>query len=214
MSTTRADAAAQQPQRLVGSERVGRSIDRPRSERDPLLPASSERAEPPDPRRLPWTQLSIICLGRFTEPVCFVMIFPRVERCRYVRSCRQLDPSCDPRVRHRQDARSCRSLCGRDRVGVRSGAILHGHWCAEPRCAAANVQAWGRLSDRIGRKPVIVMGLLGACASTVMFGLSRNLWTLLLSRTLQGAYCALIPCLLRRRAQRQRWSADPALGAG
>ena len=48
------------------------------------------------------------------------------------------------------------------------------------------MRAWGRLSDRIGRRPVILIGLLGAAASTIAFGLSRNLWTLMLSRTLQG----------------------------
>ena len=41
---------------------------------------------------------------------------------------------------------------------------------------------------------MILIGLLGAAASTIAFGLSRNLWTLMLSRTLQGpSSCARAP---------------------
>ena len=32
---------------------------------------------------------------------------------------------------------------------------------------------WGVLSDRIGRKPVLIMGLVGSVASSLMFGFSH-----------------------------------------
>jgi multidrug resistance protein len=46
---------------------------------------------------------------------------------------------------------------------------------------------WGRLSDRIGRKPVIVIGLAGFSISFLLFGLSTQLWMLYAARILGGA---------------------------
>ena len=45
---------------------------------------------------------------------------------------------------------------------------------------------WGRISDRFGRKPVLVMGLVGTALSMILFGFSRNLQTALLARALGG----------------------------
>ncbi|MBN1666675.1 MAG: MFS transporter [Anaerolineales bacterium] len=45
---------------------------------------------------------------------------------------------------------------------------------------------WGRLSDRIGRKPVLIIGLLGNALSMLLFGLSTRLWMLYVFRGLSG----------------------------
>jgi len=45
---------------------------------------------------------------------------------------------------------------------------------------------WGRLSDRIGRKPVLLTGLAGTALSVVMFGFSTNLIVALVARALGG----------------------------
>jgi MFS transporter, DHA1 family, multidrug resistance protein len=45
---------------------------------------------------------------------------------------------------------------------------------------------WGDLSDRIGRKPVMVIGALGNAISMLIFGLSNSLWMLFVSRALAG----------------------------
>jgi DHA1 family multidrug resistance protein-like MFS transporter len=45
---------------------------------------------------------------------------------------------------------------------------------------------WGSISDRIGRKPVLLMGLLGYSLSSLLFGLSTELWMLFASRALSG----------------------------
>ncbi len=46
---------------------------------------------------------------------------------------------------------------------------------------------WGHLSDRYGRRPVLMSSLAGACASYVLLGCARNIWWLLASRMLAGA---------------------------
>lgn len=45
---------------------------------------------------------------------------------------------------------------------------------------------WGRLSDKVGRKPVLLMGLAGTGLSSVVFGLSPNLAVALVARALGG----------------------------
>ncbi len=45
---------------------------------------------------------------------------------------------------------------------------------------------WGRLSDRLGRKPVIVICLAGAALSYVMLGLANELWMIYVARGFAG----------------------------
>jgi len=43
---------------------------------------------------------------------------------------------------------------------------------------AFTVLHWSRISDRVGRKPVILTGLAGLAISMYCFGLSRTFWGL------------------------------------
>ena len=45
---------------------------------------------------------------------------------------------------------------------------------------------WGRLSDRVGRKPVLLTGLAGTGLSMCVFGFARNLPLALFARALGG----------------------------
>lgn len=45
---------------------------------------------------------------------------------------------------------------------------------------------WGRLSDKIGRKPVLLTGLGGTALSMLLFGFAPNLPVALLARALGG----------------------------
>jgi len=47
---------------------------------------------------------------------------------------------------------------------------------------------WGRLADRIGRKPPLVAGMLGLTAVMVGFGLSTEFVSLVIFRSLQGVF--------------------------
>ena len=46
---------------------------------------------------------------------------------------------------------------------------------------------WGRVSDRYGRRPALLIGLSASAAAYVVFGLADSVWLLLLSRVVQGA---------------------------
>ncbi|MBI2334202.1 MFS transporter [Candidatus Daviesbacteria bacterium] len=49
---------------------------------------------------------------------------------------------------------------------------------------------WGRLSDRVGRKPIMAVALLGLSLSFLLFGLANNLFWLFVGRILQGVFSA------------------------
>jgi MFS family permease len=51
---------------------------------------------------------------------------------------------------------------------------------------------WGRLSDRVGRRPVILVGLAASAASYALFGLAPSLAVLFLSRVLSGGLGATV----------------------
>jgi len=82
---------------------------------------------------------------------------------------------------------------------------------------------WGKLSDRIGRRPVILIGLGGCIVALSAFGLIGQLWLDYLLRALGGAVVsAVLPVALayigdtssrQRRARRFAWmSAAATLG--
>jgi len=52
---------------------------------------------------------------------------------------------------------------------------------------------WGRLSDRIGRRPVILLGLLGSAVSYALFAMATSLAALFVARTLAGVAGANVP---------------------
>ena len=76
---------------------------------------------------------------------------------------------------------------------------------------------WGRISDRIGRRPVILVGLGGCVLTLASFGLATNLWLAYLARALGGALVsAVLPVSLAyvsdtsmpaMRARRFAWMA-------
>lgn len=59
--------------------------------------------------------------------------------------------------------------------------------------------AWGRLSDRIGRKPVLLTGLAGTALSMLIFGFAPNLLVALLARALGGLLNGYVQAPAARR---------------
>lgn len=68
------------------------------------------------------------------------------------------------------------------RLSIYSGMLITAFAFAE----FSTGMIWGRISDRIGRRPVLISGLAGTSISMLCFGFSTNLWTAILSRALGG----------------------------
>ncbi|KAH9059712.1 MFS general substrate transporter, partial [Lactarius vividus] len=69
------------------------------------------------------------------------------------------------------------------KVGYYTGIIVSLHYVF----GAATSFPWNRLSDHVGRKPVLLSCLVGTALSILLFGLSRSFLTLVLSWCLHGA---------------------------
>jgi len=75
---------------------------------------------------------------------------------------------------------------------------------AHPLAQSVATPLWGALSDRIGRRPVLLASMLGHAVSYAMLGFAGSLWMLLLARVVSGATSANISkppfCHRRKRS--------------
>ncbi|EAS32306.3 MFS multidrug transporter [Coccidioides immitis RS] len=108
----------------------------------------------------PSRQLFILGLCRICEPIAFMSIFPYVYH--MVSS-----------FHVTEDNR---------KIALYAGAVTSAFTFAE-FCAGV---FWGRMSDALGRKPVLLMGLVGTAISMLLFGLASSLPVALLARALGG----------------------------
>ncbi|KAF8875926.1 major facilitator superfamily domain-containing protein [Infundibulicybe gibba] len=123
------------------------------------LLAPAKKLHKPTP--LPKVQIGIVLLLQLCGPITSQSIYPYIN---------QLISELD--------------ITGGDerKVGYYAGLIQSLFFLTE----AIMVIQWSRLSDHIGRKPVLLTGLVGTSASILLFGLSRTFWTLVISRCLCG----------------------------
>ncbi|ORY23550.1 major facilitator superfamily domain-containing protein [Naematelia encephala] len=126
------------------------------TEATPLLGKQVQKKATP----LPKLQLAIICLIRIVEPICFQVIFPFINEMLV-------------KIGAAKD---------RDSVGYPAGIIESIFSLTQ----LVTVFFWGSLSDRIGRKPVLIIGCVGSSVSAVAFGLSKSFPMLVLTRCLNG----------------------------
>ncbi|KAH8100132.1 MFS general substrate transporter [Cristinia sonorae] len=120
------------------------------------LPTGRSRVTP-----LPKVQMSTLMLLQLAEPITSQCIYPFIN---------QLITELD--------------ITGGDerKVGYYAGMIQSLFFATE----ALFVLQWSMLSDRIGRKPVLLTGMAGLCISMICFGLSRTFRGLVISRCLVG----------------------------
>ncbi|KAF9266457.1 MFS multidrug-resistance DHA1 sub-family [Marasmius fiardii PR-910] len=111
---------------------------------------------------IPWFQFSIILFLQLAEPLTAQVIYPFTPQ--LIR---------DIGITHGDEAK----------VGHYVGLLQSLFFVTQ----ALTVLYWARISDRIGRKPVILTGLFGLSVSMFCFGLSKTFWGLVMSRSLNGA---------------------------
>lgn len=73
-------------------------------------------------------------------------------------------------------------LRGPNNASFYAGLLVSAFAIAE----ASTAVLWGTLSDRIGRKPVILIGLAGTAISSLILGFASNYWVALLARLAGG----------------------------
>lgn len=105
------------------------------------------------------TSASGLC--RICEPIAFMSIFPYIYY--MIESFHVTD--------------------NHDRIALYAGLVTSVFAAAE--CMGAGF--WGGLSDRLGRKPILLTGLAGTGVSMLMFGFAPNLPIALLARAVGGA---------------------------
>ncbi|KAH7929785.1 MFS general substrate transporter [Leucogyrophana mollusca] len=131
----------------------------------PLLGESnveSQKAEKPKPTPLPKGQLAALCTVRLVDPIAFTQLFPYVNE-----FMNDLHLTDDP-----------------SKIGFYSG-LVESTFAVSQLCS---IYQWARISDVIGRRPVVLFGILGLATTTVMFGLSKSLTSVLVARCLGGLF--------------------------
>ncbi|TFY65498.1 hypothetical protein EVG20_g5566 [Dentipellis fragilis] len=111
---------------------------------------------------LPKAQLACLCVVRLVDPIAFSQIFPYVNE-----MMADLHLTDDP-----------------SRIGFYSGIVESSFAIAQ----LFSIYQWAKLSDRIGRRPVIFTGILGMAVASIFFGLSHTLTAVLFARCLAGLF--------------------------
>ncbi|KAF2756095.1 MFS general substrate transporter [Pseudovirgaria hyperparasitica] len=111
------------------------------------------------PDTFPTRQLFYLALVRLAEPVALTSIYPYAYRLV---------------VRYQDGEES--------NAAFHAGLLISAFAFAE----ACTGMYWGALSDRIGRKPVLLVGCVGTLISLLLVGFAQNLWIALAGRTLGG----------------------------
>lgn len=68
-------------------------------------------------------------------------------------------------------------------IGIISGAIIAAFTVAQ----LLSAPMWGRFSDRVGRRPALLIALTASAIAYLIFGFAHSLMLLLISRVVQGA---------------------------
>ncbi|CUA78546.1 Protein ZINC INDUCED FACILITATOR-LIKE 1 [Rhizoctonia solani] len=121
-----------------------------------------QNEEEPKITPLPMKQISILLLMQLSEPISYSVIYPFVAQLVNETGVTGGDKS---------------------KIGYYAGMIESVFFLTE---SVITLQ-YGRISDRIGRRPVLMFGLLGQAVSIFLFGLSKQFWQLVASRSLSGA---------------------------
>lgn len=118
----------------------------------------TRRKEPLPP--FPAQQMFVLACCRLCEPIAFMSIFPYIY---YM--IEDFNITSDP-----------------TQISVYAGMVTSAFTLAE----FATGVMWGKLSDKIGRKPVLLSGLIGTAISVLIFGFAPSLPVALFARAMGG----------------------------
>ncbi|KXN69323.1 MFS general substrate transporter [Conidiobolus coronatus NRRL 28638] len=110
---------------------------------------------------LPQPQFTILLMVRFAEPVAFTFLFPFIYKM----------------------VKDLHVTENENQIAYYVGWIASSFAIAQ----FCTTLLWGMLSDRWGRKPCILIGLLGTGTSMLLFGFSNSFTWALVTRTMGGA---------------------------
>jgi predicted MFS family arabinose efflux permease len=141
---------------LKRSSTAGSALSAESSSSSQCSRARRARKLPPFPRQ----QMLILAMCRICEPIAFMSIFPYIY---YM--IEDFHITDDP-----------------NSISVYAGMVTSAFTLAE----FATGLMWGRLSDKVGRKPILLTGLAGTGLSVLIFGFAPNLPVALFARTVGG----------------------------
>ncbi|KAH7392953.1 major facilitator superfamily domain-containing protein [Pyrenochaeta sp. MPI-SDFR-AT-0127] len=126
--------------------------------------SNSEQNDEED-KPLPGKQIFLLCYTSLVEPIAFFSIFPYINfMIEQVGGVQKED------------------------VGFYSG-LIESLFSATQMCVMI---FWGRASDKWGRKPVLIISLVGVAVATTLFGMSQNLLQMILARCFAGVFAGSV----------------------
>lgn len=131
------------------------------------VPENAITPSPSDDEKLPVNQILLLCYARLFEPIAFFTIFPFVNQMIF----------------------DTGEVADAD-VGFYSGLI-------ESLFSLTQMFAmlpWGRLADnpRVGRKPALVTSLVGVAVCMALFGMSKTIWQMIITRCCAGIFAGTV----------------------
>ncbi|KAF2480249.1 major facilitator superfamily domain-containing protein [Neohortaea acidophila] len=123
-----------------------------------MRPTSPQSLSHSEP--FPYRQLTILAICRLSEPIAFMSIFPYIY---YM-------------------IKSFHITDNEESIALYMGMVISAFALAE----AMSSCLWGRLSDKLGRKLILLCGLAGTGVSMLVFGFATNIYVALLARALGG----------------------------
>ncbi|OAP58534.1 hypothetical protein AYL99_07624 [Fonsecaea erecta] len=112
---------------------------------------------PRDDDAYPYQQLTVLALCRLAEPIAFCSITAYT----FVMVV---------------------DIKGEENASFYAGLLISAFAMAE----ACTAMVWGHISDRYGRKPIVLLGLAGVALSSLIFGFAKSYWVALLARVVGG----------------------------